>query len=147
MINRRAGFTLVESLLALLIGSLVMLSVGLTVQQLRRDQTTGMIAATQLDNAILHLTDERRSARYISHSSSEVRLLMKPSSGTARVHTLRASRGQLLLSTVEGGYMPLVEKVSLATFHYEKSCLIIELVLFNHQHVTRQILLPVMGDS
>ncbi|GEK29238.1 type II secretion system protein [Furfurilactobacillus siliginis] len=145
MANRRTGFTLIESLLALLIGSLVMLSVGLTVQQLHRDQTTGMIAATQLDNAILHLTDERRSAQYISNSSSEVRLSMKPSEGIAKVHTLKASRGQLMLSTIAGGYMPLVEKVSSAQFRYDKSCLIIELVLFNHQHVIRQIVLP-MGE-
>ncbi|GAB6092361.1 hypothetical protein [Furfurilactobacillus curtus] len=115
------GFTLIETLWALAIGILVFFTVALTAQQLTRDFERPLQVREQLDNALIHLTSPTSQFKYLSGDKHTVELAGNDRSGRRHEYVLAEKHGQLLLTTLNGGYMPLAELVSQVKFNYEKN--------------------------
>ncbi|MGV0167659.1 competence type IV pilus minor pilin ComGF [Furfurilactobacillus sp. WILCCON 0119] len=139
----RASFTLVETVWALMIGLMILFTIGLVVQQLRRQLEPRLLNQTQLDNAMIHLSDDRQHMRYVNGTATAIQLTgvtataVKPSQ-----YWVRLTRHQLVLTTSQGGYMPLVERVSTVHFSYSAHCLTLTVTWLNQQTARRMVWLP-----
>lgn len=104
-----------------MVGILVFFTIALTVQQLTRDFERPLQVREQLDNALIHLTSPTGQFKYLSGDKHSIELAGNDRSGHRHEYVLAEKHGQLLLTTLNGGYMPLAELVSKVKFNYEKS--------------------------
>lgn len=110
----RRGFTLIELVLALLIASLVVLTINFAVQTTHRSSVNRM--EDQL--AWHYFLSTIRAPKYqfvIEHQAAQ-KIILKSTVQKKRF-VLKYRQGELVLTTPEGGYLPLLR--GLTTAHFE----------------------------
>lgn len=120
----RAGFTLIETLIALAVTALALLTLQFGMQMI----TVHSQQKYEEQLAWYHMLGELEGEdyRFSLEKITSQKAQLKPHTDKERTYLLKAKKGNFILTTDKGGYMPLLTGVSAHNFSVDHGHLKIE---------------------